>query len=62
MATTKQDRQFKDFVVENVISANLPSSTLDDILDWIRENVDPDQVFTEKQMDAWAESNGYIKE
>lgn len=62
MSTSKQERQFKDYVVENIISSNLPSSTLDDILYWVRDNVEPDQVFSEKQLEAWAEANGYIKE
>lgn len=62
MATTKQDSQFKDFIADNVIAASLPSSTLDDVLDWIRDNLEPDDVFTEKDLDRWAESNDYKKD
>ena len=34
---------------------------LDDIIDWIGKNLDPEDVFREKLLKEWAESNGYIE-
>lgn len=62
MSTSKQERNFKDFVVENFISSNLPGSLLDDCLDWVRDNLQADDVFPEKELERWAEANGYTKE
>lgn len=34
----------------------------EDLGKWIRENKSPDDVFSEKQLEKWAEENGYTKE
>jgi hypothetical protein len=31
---------------------------LDDIIDWIQKNLEPDDVFTDKQLLAWAYESG----
>lgn len=52
MATTSsQDRDF----LTTVISTSL----LEDSIEWIADNLDPDQVFSDKQLASWAESAGY---
>lgn len=32
---------------------------LDDIVEWIRANLQPTDVFTKAQLQAWAEANDY---
>lgn len=54
MTSVKQDREF----TEDVIGNNL----LPEAIDWIQRNLNPDDVFLPSQLEAWAESNGYVKE
>jgi len=35
---------------------------LRDTLHWIRTHLEPDQVFTDRQLDRWAKEHGYRKE
>lgn len=64
MPTARQDELFasemSDMVEESTVK--MSKSTLDVAIDWIQRNLEPDDVFSEKQLDNWAESNGYIKE
>lgn len=34
---------------------------LDDAIDWIRSKLTPDDIFEDKELEAWAETHGYIK-
>ena len=38
------------------------SGFTDDVLDSIRNRFNPSDVFDEKQLEEWAEENGYTKE
>lgn len=76
MTTYNQEREFKSKVVMD----NVLDSILQDAIDWIQKNMNPDDVFTDddltswatskeidsvfpaKELEAWAESNGYSKE
>lgn len=49
MPTSNQDR---DFALQLV--------SLDAAIDWIQGNLDPDQVFTSVQLNAWALENGFV--
>lgn len=51
MTTVKQDKDFLDSVI--------PSTLLDAAIDWINSNMSPDDVFSMKDLDDWAENNGY---
>jgi hypothetical protein len=33
---------------------------LEDFVDWIRDNLEPEEVFNEHNLESWAESNGRI--
>jgi hypothetical protein len=35
---------------------------LDDILDWIQDNLDPESVFGVDKLEKWAEERGWIQE
>jgi hypothetical protein len=38
-----------------------PRYPLDDATQWIQDNLAPDDVFTEEQLETWAEENGFVK-
>ena len=38
------------------------TSFLSEALDWIRDNLPPEEVFTESQLQEWATDNGYVPE
>lgn len=55
MATTsKQDADF----LESVIGSTL----LEESIDWIQANLDPEDVFSVETLRDWAEDNGYVEE
>ena len=61
MATGTQDKNFAS-EMEGHINYSVSHSALDSAIDWMRDNLDPDDVFDDKKLEAWAENNGYIKE
>ena len=54
MATTKENDNFRDEIFSRY--------ALDDAIDWINSNLEPEEVFNEKQLENWAIENGYIRE
>ena len=54
MANTKQNDEFA-----NHMRAAWP---LDDAIEWIKNNLSPEDVFRQKDLDQWAEENEYTKE
>jgi len=40
----------------------LSNTALDAAVEFIGDNLDPDDVFTDNQLKAWAERNGFTKE
>ncbi len=34
---------------------------LDDALDWIRDKLEPEDVFPTRDFEAWAEANDYVR-
>jgi hypothetical protein len=57
MRSAKNDREFKEEIADQ-----LPADLLDTAINWITRNLSPDEVFDEKQLDDWADDNGYVKE
>lgn len=53
MATTEQN---KDFTAEL-----LPDYPLDDAIYWIQRNLEPRDVFSNTDLEKWAEENGWVK-
>lgn len=35
--------------------------TGDDIDNWVRNNKEPEDIFSTTQLESWAEANGYVK-
>lgn len=62
MPTSKQDSDFAEEMSQSVDQVRMSGSTLDSAIAWISLKLDPDDVFSQKQLEAWAESNGYVKE
>lgn len=53
MPTSAEDRKFKDSVVGEL---------LENAMQWIGENMNCDEVFSESKLQEWALANGFIKE
>lgn len=49
MPTSKQESDF----VDHIANAN----ALSESIEWIQDNLEPDDVFTDKQLESWAENN-----
>ena len=47
-----QDADFIKHVISN--------SLLEDAISWIAKNMNPADVFSQKQLDEWAEDEGYV--
>ena len=62
MPTTNQDKSFAEEMAANLDELKMSNTTLDNAIAWIGNELEPDDVFSEKQLSAWAESNGYVKE
>jgi hypothetical protein len=52
--SSAQDREF----IDKVIGAEL----LENAIDWIAKNMDPEDVFPDSKLEFWAIHNGFIKE
>lgn len=53
--TSTQGMDFADHLIK-------PSSLLDDALDWIRDNLSPERVFDESELEDWAKRNGFKRD
>lgn len=63
MSSVKQDRAFAD-AMSVTIASNLRGQDgilLETAIEWIRENLMPADVFSDKELEAWAENAGYVK-
>ena len=54
MASSRQNDQFRSFLI--------PDELLDNSIEWIADNMEPEDVFGEARLTQWAEANGYKKE
>jgi len=55
MATVSENKKFnRDFFDRDIF--------LDQVIDWIKSNLSPEDVFSGEQLILWAESNDYFKE
>ena len=39
-----------------------PSYFLDGIIDWVRSNLEPEEVFEIRELESWARNNGWVEE
>lgn len=54
MSTYLQDNAF----IKSIIDSDL----LRNAIDWISQNMSPEDVFSKDQLETWAENNGFVKE
>lgn len=62
MPTKSKDAAFAEEMEGSLDRIVMGNATLDNAIAWIDSNLDPDEVFDQKKLEAWAESNGYVKE
>ena len=62
MPTSKEDQSFADVMKDSVDEVKISNTALDNAIDWIGNNLNPDEVFSESDLGEWAEKNGYTKE
>ena len=62
MPTSKQDTDFAKEMSASIDEVKMSSTTLDIAIGWIQDNLEPDDIFLDKVLAAWAESNGYTKD
>lgn len=53
MASTRQEKEFTEAVIPDL---------LDQAVAWIGSNMNPDDVFSESDLQHWAANNGYTEE
>ena len=61
MATSKLEREFISLMDAHV-TFEVSDSSLSDAISFIGDNYSPEDVFSIKDLENWAESNGYVKE
>jgi len=62
MPTNRQEQDFAEVMRDSVDEVKMSSLSLENAISWIQDHLDPDDVFSEKSLIAWAETNGYVKE
>lgn len=56
MASRQDNDKFDRFVASDF----LPSYMLDSVIDWIKQNLEPNDVFDDAALEQWAEDNEFI--
>ena len=54
VTTSKQDQEFIE-----AISPMFPSNLLGDAIEWIADNMDPEEVFSDLDLRRWADDSGF---
>jgi hypothetical protein len=58
---TQKERDFQS-IMNSEVTTEVSVDALSNAIDFISSNYDPDDIFSQKDLEAWAENNGYIKE
>lgn len=61
MPTEKQNQSF-ELELQTIVRNGYTTTPLSNALYWMQQNLEPEDIFSEKQLSNWAEANGYIKE
>lgn len=61
MPSTQKQKLFAEEMIDYVTTDVLIES-IDNAIVWIENNLDPDDVFSAKELRNWAEANGYTKD
>ncbi len=57
--TYNQQTEFMERVIYG--NFNNADSFFNDAIDWITETYEPEDIFSVKRLEAWAEQNDYVK-
>lgn len=63
MTTVRQDKLFADALIKTIVAAirGEDGILLETAIEWMQENLSPESVFNESELESWAEENGYVK-
>jgi hypothetical protein len=50
------DANFRDFIRSLLV----PDAILEEAIEWIKKNLDPEDVFDKSDLEIWAETNDYV--
>lgn len=63
MSTGKQDKAFEELIKSHLdITISVGNAALDESADFIASNFSPEDIFSAKDLEDWAERNGWTKE
>lgn len=62
MPSGTQDKKFAELMRDQVDEVKISHAALDEAITWIADNLEPDDVFPNNQLERLAESNGFVKE
>jgi hypothetical protein len=62
MPTRSHDEGFAETMKDSVDEVKMSNGALDNAIDWISRNLNPDDIFGDKELSAWAKQNGFVKE
>lgn len=54
MASYLENKAFVDSI--------FPQYPLDEAIDWIQNNLEPEDVFSDEKLKEWAENSGFVKD
>lgn len=57
MTTRQQDNKFEECLKDNF---DVTHASLDVVIEWMRKNLEPQDVFVDGELKMWAEGNGYV--
>lgn len=58
--TSAQDRFFAEEMKDSV-GFTIANSALENAIEWIASNLNPDDVFSDDQLESWAKSKGFTE-
>ena len=56
MTTSRQDNAYRDMILGKLGS----SIQLDEAIEWIKSNLNPEDVFDDRDLRQWADENDYV--
>lgn len=54
-------KKFTKYVNEVFIKSVIGDDLLDKVVEYIKDNLHPEDVFDEDELNSWAEDNGFVK-
>lgn len=61
MANYSDNKEFIKTIITPLTEPSLPTDLLDQVIEWITYKFYPEDIFSKKDLQKWAEENGYVK-